>query len=109
MPETNVTAPAESGAPVLQKPAGVKKKKKKNTRRRIIILAIVAVVVGAGIFGLVKLLGKKEERVPLTDFVTRGSIQSTVTGQGVAQAKESKTITLASGGTVQEVFVTDGQ
>ncbi|HPE15567.1 MAG TPA: HlyD family efflux transporter periplasmic adaptor subunit, partial [Oscillospiraceae bacterium] len=109
MPETNVPAPTESGAPVLQKPAGTKKKKKKNTRRRIITLAIVAVVVGAGIFGLVKLLGKKEEKVPLTDFVTRGSIQSTVTGQGVAQAKESKTITLAAGGTVQEVFVTDGQ
>ena len=38
-----------------------------------------------------------------------GSITSTVEGSGMVKAKNSETITLATAGTVTDVFVTEGQ
>ena len=60
--------------------------------------------------GLSKLLGGSEDTVQVVeDTVQYNSITSTVEGSGITKAKESKTITLTNYGTVQEVYVTEGQ
>ena len=43
----------------------------------------------------------------MTDFVTRGSIQSMVEGSGTTKAKDSATVTPGSG-TILELFVQEG-
>lgn len=56
--------------------------------------------------------GKKEgagEQQVVKDTVMYGSITSTVEGSGMVKAKNSETITLATAGTVTDVFVTEGQ
>ena len=40
----------------------------------------------------------------VTDFVSYGAITSTVEGSGLTKAKNSETITLTTGGTVQDVI-----
>ncbi len=86
-----------------------KKRKNKKTAKLIITIAIIVVVLAGIAFGLYKLFYEATaEQQILTDFVSRGSIQSTVTGSGVTKAKDAETITLTSGGTVLEVFVKDG-
>ena len=63
-------------------------------------------------FGLYRHFGKKEgagEQQVVKDTVMYGSITSTVEGSGMVKAKNSETITLATAGTVTDVFVTEGQ
>jgi len=94
--------PAPGGAPK-------KRRKKKKAVRIIVTVAVILAVAGGITFGLVKLFADKNEaKQILTDFVRRGSIQSTVTGSGMTKPKDSETITLTSGGTVLEVYVKDG-
>jgi HlyD family secretion protein len=102
---TQTTEVAVAPAPAVQK----KKRKNKKVVKRIITIAIVLLVVGGIIFGITRLFKEEEtENTILSDFVTRGSIQSPVTGSGVTKAKDSATITLSSGGTVLDVYVKDG-
>jgi multidrug efflux pump subunit AcrA (membrane-fusion protein) len=86
-----------------------KKKKKKRVIKAVIAIVITLAVLGGAAFGLYELL---RERVPetsiLTDFVSRGSIQSMVTGSGLTRAKDSESIVLPLGGTVGTVFVQEG-
>ena len=91
-----------------QPPAAPKnKKKKKKLVRRIVALAVAAGLVAGGV---VYFRGKGEpEAQVVTDFVTYGSITSTVEGSGRAMAKNSETLMLTTEGVVQEVFVTEGQ
>lgn len=90
------------------------KKKKKNTKKRVIIkriitFAIIALIIAAVAFLLFKLLKDDSSKGDiLTDYVMRGSITSTVSGNGVALAKDSASITLMTGGTVAEVYVAEG-
>jgi multidrug resistance efflux pump len=87
-----------------------KKRRQKKTVRRIVTIAIIVLVVAGIAFGMIQLFKPADEtdKEILTDIVTRGSIQSTVTGSGVTKALDSETITLSAGGTVLEVFVKDG-
>ncbi|MEG1858374.1 MAG: HlyD family efflux transporter periplasmic adaptor subunit, partial [Pseudoflavonifractor sp.] len=88
------------------------KKRQKKMIKNAIIAAIVLVLVAVGGFLVWKFVfAEKKEAVgePLFDMATTSSISSTVQGGGAASAKDSKTITLAAAGIVQEVFVTQGQ
>lgn len=87
-----------------------KKLRRKKIVKRTIAIVVVVAILGGGGFGLYKLLkGAEEDKQYLTEPIYRGSIQSTVTGSGITLAKDSATITLASGGIVEEVYVKDGQ
>ena len=90
--------------------AAAKVKRAKIRRKRIITLAIVLLVIGGIAFGLYSLFHEEEPEMEiLPGTVMRGSITSMVSGSGEAKAQKSATLTLTSGGTVQEVFVTEGQ
>lgn len=91
-----------------QKWKAVPKKKKRRIRNGIIAAVVIA---GLG-FGGWKLMrggeGEGEMEV-VTDTVHYGSITSMVEGYGLTKAKTSESITLATGGIVREVYVTEGQ
>jgi multidrug efflux pump subunit AcrA (membrane-fusion protein) len=92
---------------------GVKIKRRRRRRKKIIktiVAVIITLAVLGGIaLGLRSLLREDEqEMMILTDFVTRGSIQSMVTGSGLTRAKESVSLVLSAGGTVGEVFIQEG-
>ena len=96
-------APAAPAAP-----APKNRKKRKKTTRRIIALILV-IALG---FGLYRHFGKKDstgEQQVVTDIVQYGSITSMVEGSGMVKAKKSESITLATAGTVGDVYVTEGQ
>lgn len=104
--QTPVAQPETHSAP--QPP-----KKKNNGNRKKIITRVVGIVVAVAIvggiaFGTYKFMNPKEEKTILTDFVTLGSIQSTVEGRGTLSAKNAAALTLSTAGTVQEVFVNEG-
>lgn len=85
--------------------------KNKKKRKKLVRWIIVLVILAALIFGAVRYFGKggEPEAQVVTDFVTYGSITSTVEGSGLTKSKNSETIMLTTEGVVQEVFVTEGQ
>ena len=106
--QSAVETPTPAGAPGSAPTPPKSKKKRKKTTRRIIALVLV-IALG---FGLYRHFGKKEgagEQQVVKDTVMYGSITSTVEGSGMVKAKNSETITLATAGTVTDVFVTEGQ
>ena len=106
--QSAVETPTPAGAPGSAPTPPKSKKKRKKTTRRIIALVLV-IALG---FGLYRHFGKKGstgEQQVVKDTVMYGSITSTVEGSGMVKAKNSETITLATAGTVTDVFVTEGQ
>ena len=106
--QSAVETPTPAGAPGSAPTPPKSRKKRKKTTRRIIALVLVIALV----FGLYRHFGKKEgagELQVVKDTVMYGSITSTVEGSGMVKAKNSETITLATAGTVTDVFVTAGQ
>ena len=108
------TTPAQSAAQTPGAPVGAangstppkNRKKRKKTVRRI-IAAVLVLAIG---FTLLKKFGKKDGEAEIgTAIVDYGSITSTVDGSGMVKAKKSESITLATAGTVGDVFVTEGQ
>ena len=99
--------PAPEKRSVKEKWSGLPKKK----RRKIIRWTVLLLVVLLAAVLLYKFLGGKGETDAqvVTDFVSYGAITSTVEGSGLTKAKNSETITLTTGGTVQDVMVTEGQ
>ncbi len=96
-------APATPAAPAPKN----KKKRKKTTRR--IIAAVLVLALGVGLYShFNKKSGTGEQQV-VTDVVQYGSITSMVEGSGMVKAKKSESITLATAGTVGDVYVTEGQ
>ena len=90
--------------------AAARIKRRKVRQKRIISLIIVLLVVGGISFGMYSLFHEEEPELTVwSQPVMRGSITSMVTGTGETKALKSATLTLTSGGTVQEVFVTEGQ
>ena len=87
-----------------------KKRKKKKIVRKIIAIVIVLAILGGIAFGMYSLFKKpaEGEKEVMSGFVYTGSIQSMVTGSGVTKPNDSTTIVLSASGTVQEVFVKDG-
>ena len=111
--EAGVQTPEKTGGtpgPEMEKQKKPRKKMSKK-KKRIIRLLIVAAVVLVGVVLLVRFLksGSEEESQVVEDTVQYGSITSTVEGSGLTRAKDSKTITLTTAGTVTEVMVTEGQ
>lgn len=104
--QSAVETPTPAGAPGSAPTPPKNRKKRKKTVRRI----IAAVLVLAGGFTLFKKFGKKEGEAEIgTAIVDYGSITSMVNGSGMVKAKKSESITLATAGTVGDVFVTEGQ
>ena len=108
------TTPAETAAQTPGAPVGAangstppkNRKKRKKTVRRI-IAAVLVLAIG---FTLLKKFGKKDGEAEIgTAIVDYGSITSMVNGSGMVKAKKSESITLATAGTVGDVFVTEGQ
>ncbi len=96
-------APAAPAAP-----APKNRKKRKKTARRI-IAAVLVLALGVGLYShFNKKSGTGEQQV-VTDVVQYGSITSMVEGSGMVKAKKSESITLATAGTVGDVYVTEGQ
>lgn len=94
-------APGGSRADIAQK-----KKRRRLIRRIIIVLVILAAVI-AGIVYLVKKGGGSEKQAGTAE-VMYGSISSMVEGTGLGRAKKSESLTLATAGTVMDVFVAEG-
>ena len=104
--QSAVETPTPAGAPGSAPTPPKSKKKRKKTVRRI-IAAVLVLAVG---FTLFKKFGKKEGEAEIgTAIVDYGSITSMVNGSGMVKAKRSESITLATEGTVGDVFVTEGQ
>lgn len=90
--------------------AAAKIKRAKIRRKRIITLIVVLAILGGIGFGMYSLFHEEEPEMEIMPgIVSRGSITSMVSGVGETKALKSATMTLTSGGTVQEVFVTEGQ
>ncbi len=91
-------------------PPKKKKRKKKKIIKRIIAIIIVLAILGGIAFGMYTLFKPEAEaeKTIMPGFVYTGSIQSMVTGSGVTKPNDSTTIVLSASGTVQEVFVKDG-
>lgn len=108
-----VQEPAVSESPAPPKPAAKKPvgKGRQKLIRRLIALGIAAAVLGGGGFALYRFLTDTDDELgeifPATAQI--GTIQSKVSGQGTARAKEQAAITLTQSGVVQEVYVTGGQ
>jgi len=107
---------AEDGiVPAATAPAGKEKPKRPpmspKKKKKIIRWSIIGGVVLIAVIVLAKVLGGSAEPAAqvVEDTVTYNSITSTVEGSGITRAKESKTITLTTSGTAQEVYVTEGQ
>lgn len=98
---------AESAAPVPPKKAPPKKKK--HIVRNVILVVVLAAVAALIIWGCVKFFGGGNDSGEVMNaYVSMGSITSTVSGEGLTRAKESASLTLTASGTVEEVFVTEG-
>ena len=103
-----VQPPRSAPPPSRKKPAGQGRKK---LIKRLIALGVAAAVFGGGGFALYRFLNSSDDTLgeiyATPAFI--GTIQSRVSGQGNAKAKETAAITLTQSGVVQEVFVTSGQ
>ena len=104
--QSAVETPTPAGAPGSAPTPPKSRKKRKKTVRRI-IAAVLVLAIG---FTLLKKFGKKDGEAEIgTAIVDYGSITSMVNGNGMVKAKKSESITLATAGTVGDVFVTEGQ
>lgn len=107
-PEAPAPAPSAPPKPPAKKPAG---KGRQKMVKRLIALGVAAAILGGGGFALYRFLTATDDQLgeifPATASI--GTIQSKVSGQGSARAKEQAAITLTQSGVVQEVYVTGGQ
>ena len=101
-PEQAAAAPAAAGG---GKPK-MSKKKKRRIRRIIALVLAAAVVIGVVRFRQKDGGGSTEV---IRDTVMYGAITATVEGSGLTKAKNSESISITTAGTVQDVFVTEGQ
>jgi len=105
----------EQQTPVLEQnpappsaPTGKKKKKRRSVVKTVIALIVVVAIIAGLAYGMYQLVFKEDDTMEaMTDFVIRSSIQSMVEGSGLTKAKDSATITPATG-TVLEVLVQEG-
>ena len=113
MEEKKELTPAETAAPASPETPAKKpekstadKKKRRRTIRRIVALVVVAALIAGGVKFFKKKGGSSEVG---TAMVSYGAISSEVDGSGLVKAKTSETLTLATAGTVMDVFVEEGQ
>jgi len=104
-------APAPEAAPEKDSLRKKWQKMPRKKRRRIVrwfVILLILATAGLGIWRFLSQKGGGDETTVLTDIVQYGSITSTVDGSGLTKAKDSETITIATTGTVSEVFVNEG-
>ena len=83
----------------------------KKKRRRIIRIAVILLIAGGVGFALFRRFAGGSggpDTTALTDIVHYGAIPATVEGSGLTRAKNSETLVLGFAGTIQEVFVEEG-
>ena len=87
-----------------------KKKKKKKILRRLIAWSVTLAILAGGGYALYRFLNSGNNQVSeiYASPAYIGTIQSKVSGSGVARSKESAAITLSQSGVVQEVLVSQG-
>ena len=100
-------APEAEKTSLWKKWKGMPRKKRRKMVRWFIFLLVLAAI-GLGIRHFLSAKGGGEQTEVLTATVQYGSITSTVDGSGLTKAKDSETITIATTGTVSEVFVNEG-
>ncbi len=100
-----MTPPAAPPRPPLTGPKKKRKGRGKTIAGILIVAAIAIALVVLVWYFVFREDGSKGE--VMTDFVTRGSIQSMVEGSGTTKAKDSATVTPGSG-TILELFVQEG-
>lgn len=84
-------------------------KKKKHLVRNIILIVILAAVLALIVWGCMKFFGGSGDNGEVMNaYVDIGSITSTVSGDALSRAKDSASMTLTTSGTVQEIFVSEG-
>ena len=101
-------APAPEKKSLWQKWKGMPRKKRRKIVRWFIFLLILAAV-GLGVRQFLSGKDSADQTEVLTATVEYGSITATVDGSGLTKAKDSETITIATTGTVSEVFVNEGE
>ena len=108
-PEAAAAPAAESGAapaaPEKGKSAAEKKKRRRTVRRIVALVVVIALIVGGVVFFKKKQGGSSEVGTGVVEY---GAISSQVEGTGLAKAKNSETLTLATAGKVLDVFVEEG-
>ena len=106
-----VAAAAAAPATPPAAPSGKRKRKKHSAGKIILAIVLIAAVVIGLIAALYFLVFKKDDSkgTAMTDFVSRGSIQSVVEGSGSTRAKDSATVSPTAGGTILELYVQEGQ
>lgn len=116
--QTGAAPAAETAAPPAQEAAPEKTslwkkwrgmpRKKRRKIVRLFVFLLILIAAGLGIRHFLANRNSGGETEILTDIVRYGSITSTVEGSGLTKAKDSETITLATAGTVTEVYVNEG-
>ena len=108
--ETSAAQPVRSTPPAQpQKPPKKKRKMSKAGKRLVTAIIIAAIVVVVAIVLYLVVFQEKDTKgAPMTQEVMRSSIQSIVEGSGMTKAKDSATITPASGGKILELYVKEG-
>ncbi|MCI9002061.1 MAG: HlyD family efflux transporter periplasmic adaptor subunit [Oscillibacter sp.] len=101
-------APAPEKKSLWKKWKGMPRKKRRKIVRWFIFLLILAAV-GLGVRQFLSGKDSADQTEVLTTTVEYGSITATVDGSGLTKAKDSETITIATTGTVSEVFVNEGE
>ena len=102
-------APAAAAQRPAAPPGGKQTKKKRRLIRGIVLAAVLLAATGGAVWGGMKLFGGGSgQGEVLTAWVEQGSITSTISGEGLTRAQNSATMTITVSGTVQDVFVKEG-
>lgn len=107
-----MTAVATPEAPQAPKPVKKSAAKKKKMMKRIIAIVIALAILLGGGFALHRFLNGSGSAAQGDIYAMPamiGTIQSKVSGSGNAKAKNTSSVNIPAGSTVQEVFVTGGQ
>ena len=105
-PETAPPPPAEKTS-LRKKWSGMPRKKRRKIIRWFITLLIL-IAIGLGVRQFLAGRSGEGETEVLTDVVQYNSITSIVENNGLTKARDSETITIATTGTVSEVYVSEG-
>ena len=106
-PEAAPAPEAAEKTSLWKKWKGMPRKKRRKTVR-LFVLLLILIAAGLGIRYFLSQKSGGEQTEVLTAVVQYGSITSTVDGSGLTKAKDSETITIATTGTVSEVYVNEG-
>lgn len=99
--------PQPAGGNMPPPPSGKRRKRRKRGPIIGLIIGLVAVV--AIVLAVLRWGNSSAPEEIMHDYVMRGSISSQVEGFGMTKAKETEAIAVTTRGTVQDVFVSEGE